>query len=92
MTARAGDALSHDYFSWPLIQFSRAVSEASFSSAPRSETAVTILPHGPAPERRVSDKLNRSARICMGAMYLRNSPNPVPRRLLGVTPRTLTNT
>lgn len=88
MTARAGDALSHDYFSWPLIQFSKA----SFSSASRSETPVTILPRRPAPERRVSDKLNRSARICMGAMYLRNNPNPVPRRLLAVTSRTLTNT
>ncbi|MBR1235230.1 hypothetical protein [Bradyrhizobium sp. AUGA SZCCT0182] len=85
MTARAGDALSHDYFSWPLIQFSKASFSASFPAPVRSETPVTILPRRPAPERRVSDKLNRSARICMGAMYLRNNPNPVPRRLLAVT-------
>ena len=34
MTARAGDALSHDYFSWPLIQFSKGSFRGQFFQRP----------------------------------------------------------
>ena len=68
MTARAGDALSHVYFSRPPSQFSKPIFEPVFKRRVRSESAATILPPAPAPERRVTPQRNGSARICMGAM------------------------
>ena len=89
MTAHAGDALSHDYFSWPQKQFFTANFQVDFQAdfqAPiRDGSALRFSRLHPGPGGRVSCKLNGSARICMGAMNLRNRANPVPRGLLGAT-------
>ncbi len=85
MTAHAGDALSHVYFSRPSRRFFRAIFEAIFktiSSTNPQHIGVTILAPAGRAEGRVSSNLSGSARICMGAMSLRHGPNPVPRRLL----------
>ena len=77
MTARAGDALSHVYFSWPPTHLSSQFSEA-ISCAGRWPTSGHDLPLPPRPEGPISRKLNGSARICIGAMNLRNRANLPP--------------
>ena len=92
MTACAGDALSHVYFSWPPGQFSDAIFKAISTRPFAANQGLRFRLPQVRPEGRASRKPNGSARICMGAMNLRNRPNPVPRRLLVATSRTLTNT
>jgi len=98
MTAHAGDALSHVNFNWPSRRFSRdvfkAISKEIFQGnfQHRPGAVVTFLPPSTAASRPVGDKLDGSFRICMGAMSLRNRPNPVPRRLLAANFTNLMNT
>jgi len=89
MTAYAGDALSHDYFSWPQKQFFTADFQidfqADFQAPIRDGSAARFSRPRPCPGGCVSCKLIGSTRICMGAMNLRHRPIPVPRGLLGAT-------
>ena len=82
MTARAGDALSHVYFSWPPTHLSKPIFQANFPRpfhAPDDdEPAVTMMPLQLPPEGPINRKLNGSARICIGAMNLRNRANLPP--------------
>ena len=89
MTARVGDALSHVYFSWLPTHLSKPIFQANFSRpfhAPAGgKSAFTVVPLQLRPEGPISRKLNGSARICIGAMNLRNRPNPPLGRLLAAT-------
>lgn len=82
MTARAGDALSHVYFSWLPRSSWRPFFKAIFNGPFGANQPSRFGRLRARLEGSVGSKPNGSVRICIGAMRFRKGPNPVPRGLL----------